>query len=331
MSMRSLVRAGVLSASVAILIALLPAAALGAATVQLRALTPSATIEDGTWYVTGRANIPTDPDADCFFGGEGGSGKTRTVRGPTALGIVKNASNWNHDLLPLSVTDEFRDTLGSLAVCGIGGHSADANTFWNPKLNHKDLTVGADQQRVKNGNKVLWYLAPSSPTAAELVLKVPAGVSPGPVEVTVLEHVCEFPPPDFELVCTTSPAEGASVTDAPTETDAEGKTTVNLSPPMHELRATRSSDITSETRTVCVNADLSECPTVYGRTIIGRDKADEIDGTPGWDVIWGRRGSDTIDIRSGGRDEVHCGSGRHDTVIGVGSKDIIDANCEHLR
>jgi hypothetical protein len=120
------------------------------------------------------------------------------------------------------------------------------------------------------------------------------------------------------------------VTNAALPTDSNGNTTVTLNQST-VLRATHSGDMASKGVSVCVKADLDQCPAVRGKTIIGRNKPDDIDGTAGWDVVWSRRGSDMIDIRSGGRDDVHCGNGRHDTVIGVGSKDTIAANCEHRR
>lgn len=332
MSMRSLVRAGVLMASVAILLAI-PASASGAATAEVRVLGPDFDLEQA-FFVTGTANIPTDPDADCFFGGTGGSGDPVTLSGPTALGAVKHASNWHSGLLPFSITDEFEFGLG---VCGFGGHESDASTFWYVKVDHKEPTTGGDQVELENGDRVLWYLSPSNfpnPNPAELILVAPASAEPAvPFQVAVTEWTCTT---DFPSTCTQGPANNAQVRVNGVQvatTNASGLATVTL-PASSTLRATRGAEIPSKTVPVCVEpASGDDCPPPdgRGRTIFGREKADQVNGTAGWDEIRSGSGSDTVDIRQGGRDKVFCGQGSHDLVIGVGSKDEIASSCERIR
>src|SRR3954451_21965989 len=96
-----------------------PASAAGSALAHLRVVGgPTLADQD---QVSGDVTIKTDPGADCF-GPPGGSGQSAAVPGPSALGIVKAASDNNGALRPLSVTDQFGFGLG---VCGIGGYTFD--------------------------------------------------------------------------------------------------------------------------------------------------------------------------------------------------------------
>jgi hypothetical protein len=273
---------------------------------------------------TGTVRIRTDPDADCF-GPPGGSGDRVRVPGATGLGIVRDALETDGDLRPLSITDQF--SFG-LAVCGIGGFQASGSSFWYLKHNHAGAQVGGDQLTLQQGDQVLWYLAPGFPPPVELGLRAPARAKPGvPFEVSVLQ---------FDDSGARLPAAGATVAGGatPVTTDSQGKASVTVSTPgTRTLRATRSSDgsIPSNRVAVCVNSDLAKCPSAHGKLILGSERADEIAGTRGWDVIWARGSDDVVYITSGGKDRVSCGAGRDRVVLALGdTNDEIAESCERV-
>src|SRR4051794_30065518 len=84
--------------------------------------------------VTGTTQIKTDPNADCFGPGTGGSGNSVTLQGANALGIVKDAAQSDSALLPISLTDYYYSSFGSLGVCGFGGFRAGGSSFWYVKV-----------------------------------------------------------------------------------------------------------------------------------------------------------------------------------------------------
>ena len=313
--------------AVALLISLLlflPAGASATTGADLRVVnTAGRTLADQRQY-TGTVWIKTDPDADCF-GAPGGSGDRVRVPGATALGIVRDALETDLDLRPLSVTDQF--SFG-LAVCGIGGFQASGSSFWYLKHNHAGAQVGGDQLTLQQGDQVLWYLSPGFPPPVELALRAPARAKPGvPFEVTVLQ---------FDDSGARLPAAGATVYGgtSPVTTGPQGKATVTVTTQgTSALRATRSSDgsIPSNRVIVCVNSDLTKCPSVHGKFIVGSQRADAIGGTRGWDGISARGSDDVVNITSGGRDRVRCGTGRDRVVVSLGdTDDVIADSCEQV-
>jgi hypothetical protein len=273
---------------------------------------------------TGTVSIKTDPQADCF-GAPGGSGNAVTVPGATGLGLVKDALASDRNLRPLSITDQF--SFG-LAVCGIGGHEAHGNSFWYLKRNHVASQVGGDQLKVKNGDDVLWYLAPGFPPPPELRLRAPVRAKPGvPFEVKALQYLDDG---------SRAPAVGAAVSGGvdPVTTGPAGTAMVTIADPgTGRLKATRDSDgaIPSNVVQVCVNADPSKCPRAHGKRIFGSRAGDRIDGTRGWDRIKARGGRDVVDLTSGGHDQVNCGSGRDRVIVKSGDHDDrISRSCERV-
>jgi hypothetical protein len=315
----------------------LPAAANAAtATAELRVLTPDQVIDPGSTYVVGPETVATDPNADCNFGGAGGSGAEYSFEQPTALSLLAAAARANGSVRPISVTDEFGF---ALAICAIGGVDDREGTFWYLKRNHQELTVGADQEPIADGDELLIYLSPDNfpaPNPKELELLAPARARPGdPVTVTVLEHGCVTDPNTFEVSCQTLPAAGATVSgaDGPATTGVDGTAEVSFGGPGRpKLTATRGADIPSNIEKICVKPDLGRCPAAEGERIFGRADADRIKGTAGPDKIRARGGRDRVDIRKGGRDRVDCGAGR-DTVLvkRSDSDDRIRGNCERIR
>jgi len=319
------------------LISLAPALA-GAKTVRakLRVLTPTKVLDPGTTYLTGPERVTTDPGADCNFGGAGGSGATFEFAEPTALGLLASAARANPGLRPLSVSDEFGF---GLAICAIGGVDDREGTFWYLKRNHTELSVGADQEPIANGDELLIYLAPDNypaPNPDELELRAPARAQPGePFVVSVIEHGCVTDQVTFETTCASLPAAGATVAGGGAEatTGADGTAELALDAPGRpSLTATRGTDIPSEGLEVCVSATAGECPAKRGERIFGSAGGDRIKGGAGPDRIRSRGGDDRIDLRRGGADRVRCGGGRDRVLVQRGDgDDRISRNCERVR
>jgi hypothetical protein len=338
MPIRSVLARPALASLVALAaISLLPASSPArTTTAELRILTPTKVLDPGTTYVVGRESVKTDPNADCNFGGAGGSGATYEFPDPVLLSLLQAGSEASSRLRPLSVTDEFGF---GIAICAIGGVDDSQGTFWYLKRNHQELTVGADQEPIENGDEALIYLSPDNfpaPNPAELELRTPARARPGDeLRARVISHACVTDPITFEVRCDSAPAEGATVSGPGIEatTDADGTAVIEV-PDRKRVRvtATRGTDIPSQRLSVCVSAKVAECPPARGERILGTSAKDRIRGTRGSDSIRARGGDDRIVIRNGGRDKVNCGGG-HDTVLG-GPKSAdarIKGNCERVQ
>jgi hypothetical protein len=194
---------------------------------------------------SGTTTIKTSPQANCFGAGTAGSGKSVTIRGATALGLLGQASKSTASLRPLLITDAFDFGLG---ICGVGSSKVSGKASWYLKVNHKGATVSGDAVKLKPGDEVLWDLAPSYPYPNELGLVVPIGVTAGvPFQVTVYS---------YDEKGKRKPAAGATVTGASGPTDASGKATVTLSATA-SLVATHGKDIPSPAREVCIG---TTCP-----------------------------------------------------------------------
>src|SRR2546423_1550235 len=120
--------------AVVALAAFAPVSAAGTINAGLRVVTTNGKTLADQSQLTGDATIPTDPGADCFGPGTGGSGNDVHTSGPNALGLVQDASQSDTALRPLSVTDYFSFGLG---VCGIGGFKVPASSSpsWYLKVN----------------------------------------------------------------------------------------------------------------------------------------------------------------------------------------------------
>ncbi|HSR94662.1 MAG TPA: hypothetical protein VLK56_07325, partial [Solirubrobacterales bacterium] len=88
-------------------------------------------------------SIKTSPKATCFGKGTGGSGKSVTIKGPTALGALGQAAKSTAALRPLLVTDHFLSEFG-LGLCGIGKSTTTSKLSWYLKVNHKGSQVSGD-------------------------------------------------------------------------------------------------------------------------------------------------------------------------------------------
>ncbi len=190
---------------------------------------------------TGTTAIKTSPQANCFGAGSAGSGKSVTIKGATALGLLGQASKSTAALRPLLVTDAFDFGLG---ICGIGASKVSGKASWYLKVNHKGATVGGDAVKLKPGDEVLWDLAPSYPYPNELALVAPERVETGvPFKVRVFS---------YDEKGKRKPVAGAKVAGASgagnAVTDASGSATVTLTatvPQYETLQATHGKEIPS--------------------------------------------------------------------------------------
>lgn len=185
---------------------------------------------------TGTTTIKTSPKANCFGAGTAGSGKSVTVKGATALGLLGQASKSTSSLRPLLITDAFDFGLG---ICGVGASKVGGKASWYLKVNHKGAMVSGDAVKLKPGDEVLWDLAPSYPYPNELALEAPERAETGvPFEVRVFS---------YDEKGKRKPVAGAKIsgTDG-VVTAADGRATVTLAAATAEyatLGATHGKDI----------------------------------------------------------------------------------------
>jgi hypothetical protein len=191
-------------------------------------------------------SVKATPSAKCFGPGTGGSGKTIALKGPSALGMLVQASKFTAALRPLSVTDHFLSEFG-LGLCGIGGLQAHGANSWYFKVDHRAPSVGAEAVKVKAGDEVLFAYG-SYPYPDELALSAPARVRAGaPFTVRVFA---------YDAKGKRKPAAGATVTGASGPTDAQGRAKVTLAAPAR-LVARLGKDTPSGREPVCVGG---RCP-----------------------------------------------------------------------
>jgi hypothetical protein len=228
------------------------------------AVTASASATTATLRVVGKGNVvlaekliktstvkvKTDPKANCFGAGSGGSGKAVAVPGDTALGLLANGAKTIKQLAPLSISDKF--SFG-LALCGVGKSVAKAGgASWYLKVNHKGATKSGNKVKIKAGDEVLWDLAPSYPYPEELVLSAPQQATAG---VPFAVHVFAY-----NEAGKRKPLKGATVTGATGPTDADGMVMVTLSEPTL-ISAALGDAIPSAQEPVCL---ASKCPAPAG-------------------------------------------------------------------
>jgi hypothetical protein len=201
----------------------------------------------------GTIAIKTSPRANCFGPGTGGSGKSVTVKGPTALGALALAAKTTPPLRPLLITDAFDFGLG---ICGVGKSKVSGKASWYLKVNHKGAQVSGDAFKLKAGDEVLWSFAPSFPYPNELDLEAPERAESGvPFTVRVFS---------YDEKGKRKPLAGAKVSGAatPAVTGADGSATVTLvatSPRYAILTATHGKSIPSPATPVYVCV-AGSCP-----------------------------------------------------------------------
>jgi hypothetical protein len=204
---------------------------------------------------SGTTKIKTSPRASCFGAGTAGSGRSVTVRGATAMGLLATASKSTASLRPLLITDAFDFGLG---ICGVGGSKVSGKASWYLKVNHKGASVGGDSVKLKPGDEVLWDLAPSYPYPNELALEAPERVDTGvPFQVRVVS---------YDEKGRRKPVAGAKVSGvgARVVTGSDGRATVSLASMVADyatLGATHGKDIPAPAAPVFVCTPGSCAPT----------------------------------------------------------------------
>jgi hypothetical protein len=225
--------------------ALVLAASAGATTATLRVVGAGNKVLAEQLVKSPTIAVKTSPQATCFGGGTGGSGKRVTVGGNTALGLLANGAKTIKPLAPLSISDHF--SFG-LALCGVGSSKAKGKASWYLKINHKGAAVSGNKAKIKGGDEVLWDLAPSYPYPDELVVSAPQQASAG---VPFAVHVYAYDEKGNK-----QPVKGAAVTGATGPTDKSGQVMVTLAEPT-SLVAGLGNDIPSAAVPVCLG---SKCP-----------------------------------------------------------------------
>jgi hypothetical protein len=189
-------------------------------------------------------SIKSSPKADCFGAGTGGSGKSVTIKGPTALGMLVQAAKFTAALKPVLISDSFDF---GLALCGIGRSVATTKLSWYLKVDHRNPEIGGESVKVKAGDEVLWALA-GFPYPNELSLSAPDRATAGhPFGVRVFS---------YDDKGKRKPAAGVKVTGASAPTGSDGRASVVLGRPA-ELVATDAKDIPSNREAVCIGG---RCP-----------------------------------------------------------------------
>jgi hypothetical protein len=194
---------------------------------------------------TGTATIKTSKKAKCFGAENAGSGRSVTVKGATAMGLLGQAAKSTGSLRPLLITDAFDFGLG---ICGVGGNVVSGKASWYLKVNHKGATVGGDAVKLKPGDEVLWSFATSFPYPNELALEAPERAETGvPFEVRVFS---------YDEKGRRKPVAGAKIAGAGgVVSGSDGRATVTLaaaSPQYETLYATHGRDIPSPAAPVFV-------------------------------------------------------------------------------
>jgi hypothetical protein len=179
--MRAIPRAGAAACALAVAVGAGSAAAKPIP-VDLRVEGGNSRVLTADRYLTDTTSVRTEAGRGC-----GGSGDSKRLEGPTALGALVDASMVNPRLTPLGVSDEFDF---GLLLCGVGDDFASGDSsFWLYKINHVEAEVGGDAFEVKPGDDVLWYFSDSAAnqnTGDELELVAPARARRGErFEVTV--------------------------------------------------------------------------------------------------------------------------------------------------
>jgi hypothetical protein len=316
---RSTRRLTLSACALAVLTASVPAAEAKPAAAELRVQGDQRALASGQTYLTDTARITTATRKPAC----GGSGETKTVKGPSALSLLIDAAGVSRTLRPLGISDKFDF---GLLVCSIGRSVSSDSAFWLYKVNHAAPEVGADQRRIRPGDEVLWYFSNTKTgrnTGDELALDAPArSTSSDSFEVKVTA---------YDFAGKRTPAAGAIVRYGRKTVTADenglARVTTEDGPRMR-LRAVRGTDVASEIAEVCVADRLRDCPAVALRRSNGTTGADRFRGSRGPEVIRSYGGRDRIGVRGGGRDVVFCGRGV-DRIL-VDANDRAARDCEFV-
>jgi hypothetical protein len=317
MHIHSLKRAALAACAVAAVAAAAAVPAPAApATTKLRVEANGHDIGPGWSYVHDTVTYTSSKAAPCS-----GTGEQTTVEGPTALGLLVQASEYTAALRPVQISD--RSQFGAF-VCGIGDYTGSSTSYWLYKVDHVAPEVGADQFAIAPSHgEVLWYFVDGTTNSGnELALVTDRDVRAGDeLRVRVLE---------YDLSGNATPAAGVRILGgAGAVTDPDGAATLVFDAPGRPvIRGVRGIDIPTDGVRLCVYADSrSECTRPVAR-IVGTAGADVLRGGSERELVVARLGRDTVRVRGGGVDTVRCGGG-HDSVV-ADARDVVTPTCEEV-
>jgi len=224
----------VLSAASLVLAVAAPAAVAAPVSVNLRVEGATTTIFDGPVTTDGHA-ITTASSAGAHVC-DGTNGGASTTAGPVATAALDDGArtigfNWN-----ATWDGSFSDFL----VNQVGGESQTSTQFWGYLVNFAFPSVGGCQQKVNQGDEVLWVFDAFSKTSA-LKLSGPAAATTGaPVTVKVVDGA------------NGQPQAGATVNGSATGADG-GATLSFAAAGIYRLKAERADAVRSNAIVLCVD------------------------------------------------------------------------------
>ncbi len=211
-----------------------PVAAAAPVSVNLRVEGATQTIFDGPVTTDGHA-IST-PSAAGPFVCDGTNGGASTTPGPVATAALDDGARANGFSWDATWNASFSDFL----VSHVAGESQTATQFWGYLVNFTFPSVGGCQQKVSQGDEVLWVFDAFSKTSA-LKLSGPSAATTGsPLTVQVVDGA------------TGAPQAGATV--GGTTTAADGRATFSFADAgIYRVSAERADAVRSNAIRLCVD------------------------------------------------------------------------------
>jgi hypothetical protein len=211
-----------------------PAASAAPVSVNLRVEGAAQTIFDGP--VTTDGHAITTPSSGGPHPCDGTNGGASTTPGPVATAALDDGARVNGFGWDATWSAGFSDFL----VAQVGGESQTTTQFWGYLVNFAFPSVGGCQQKVSQGDEVLWVFDAFNKTRA-LKLSGPGSATTGsPVTVQVVDGADG------------SPQAGATVNGSPT--GADGRATLSFTAPgIYRLKAERADAVRSNRVILCVD------------------------------------------------------------------------------
>ena len=225
---------GALIAALLVLACAVPAAIAAPVSVNLRVEGATTTIFDGPVTTDGHA-ITTASSAGAHTC-DGTNGGASTTPGPVATAALADGARNNGFSWDAIWEGSFSDFL----VNQVAGESQTTTQFWGYLLNYTFPSVGGCQQKVNQGDEVLWAFDAFSKTSA-LKLSGPVSATTGaPLTVQVVDGA------------NGAPQAGATVNGS--ATGADGRTTLSFAAAgIYRLRAERADAVRSNSIVLCVD------------------------------------------------------------------------------
>ena len=211
-----------------------PAASAAPVSVNLRVEGATQTIFDGP--VTTDGHAITTPAGGGPHPCDGTNGGASTTPGPVATAALDDGARNNGFGWDATWSAGFSDFL----VLQVGGENQTSTQFWGYLLNFAFPTVGGCQQKVNQGDAVLWVFDAFNKTRA-LKLSGPSSTTTGsPVTVRVVDGADG------------SPQSASTVNGSPT--GADGRATLSFAAPgIYRLKAERADAVRSNRVILCVD------------------------------------------------------------------------------